>query len=330
MKKILTGDRTTGPLHIGHYVGTLQNRVKLQHDYDTFVMLANVQALTDNYRNPEKVRENIEEVIFDYFAVGIDFDKTKVFIQSEVPAIHEIFIYLANFISIQKASHNPTLKSELAEKGMESSTPLGFFIYPTHQAADITCVGADLVPVGRDQAPMVEDTAEIVAKFNSTYKCSVLTEPKPLYGISKNLPGTDGGGKMSKSLNNCIYLSDNAEILKKKVMSMPTDPNRLHATDPGRVEGNLVFIYHDIFNSNLDEVDDLKSRYLVGKVGDVEVKEKLFIALNQILSPIRERRLEAISQKNYLLEKVLHHSKQVSILATNTAEKMREVMKINF
>lgn len=330
MKKILTGDRTTGPLHLGHFVGTLQNRVKLQHDYETYIMLANVQALTDNFRDPTKVRKNIEEVILDYYAVGIDFDKATVFIQSEVPAIHEIFVYLANFISIQKASHNPTLKTELAQKGMESSTPLGFFIYPTHQAADITCVGADLVPVGKDQAPMVEDTAEIVSKFNSIYNCKVLTEPKPLYGIAKNLPGIDGSAKMSKSLENCIYLDESAETLKKKVMSMPTDPNRIHATDPGIVEGNLVFIYHDIFNSNLDEVKDLKSRYQSGKVGDVEVKERLFFALNQILSPIREKRLEAFSQKNLLLEKVLHHSKQVAKIASMTAYQMREVMKINF
>lgn len=329
-KRILTGDRPTGPLHIGHLVGSLQNRVKLQQDYETFIMLANVQALTDNFKTPEKVRENVFEVLLDYYAVGLDFENTKIFIQSEVSAIHEIFIYLANFTSIQKMSHNPTLKTELSQKDMDTSTPLGFFIYPVHQVADIICVKADLVPVGRDQAPMVEDTIEIVRKFNRTYATNALTEPKALFGTTVNLPGTDGKAKMSKSLNNCIYLSDSEEVLKAKITKMPTDPNRIHATDPGTVEGNLIFTYHDIFNPDLDEVIDLKNRYQKGTVGDSEVKTKLFLALNNLLTPIRNRRIEANSQKDMLLEIALENSKFVSEIARNTADAMKEVMKIKF
>lgn len=329
-KRILTGDRPTGRLHIGHYVGSLKNRVALQDEYEQFVMIANVQALTDNFKTPEKVAENISELLCDYYAVGIDFDKTTVFIQSEVPQIHEIFVYLSNFVSIQQIQHNPTIKSELAQRGFEQSTPLGFFMYPIHQAGDILCVNADLVPVGKDQAPMVEDCRELSRKFNSTYGVKVLSEPKALFGAEQNLPGTDGDSKMSKSLNNCIYLSDSEVELRKKVFSMKTDPNRIKATDPGTVEGNPVFIYHDLFNENREEVEDLKNRYKAGTVGDVEVKEKLFVAMNSFLKPIREKRAEAENIRVELMKKALNGSEKVKGIAQSVVNEMKKAMKISF
>lgn len=329
-KRILTGDRPTGKLHIGHYFGSLKNRVKLQDEYEQFVLIANIQGLTDNYDNPQKVRESIMELLMDYYAVGIDFDKTTIYIQSEVPEVNELFIYLSNFISVQKLSHNPTLKTELSQKGLEKSTPLGFFIYPVHQAADILMTSPDLVPVGKDQAPMIEDAREIARKFNQTYKVNVLSEPQALFGVEKNVPGIDGNQKMGKSLGNAIYLSDTEEELKKKVFAIKTDPNRIHATDPGKVEGNTVFIYHDLFNSNLEEVDDLKNRYRKGKVGDKEVKEKLFIAMNNFLGPIRQRRQEAESKKNELFDYALAGSKKVRLIAQDLLSRMKDVMGMKF
>lgn len=329
-KRILTGDRPTGKLHIGHYIGSLVNRVKLQDEYDQFVMIANVQALTDNFDNPQKVKQSIGELLCDYYAVGIDFGKSTVFIQSEVPQIHEIFVYLANFATIQQISHNPTIKTELAQKGFEKSTPLGFFMYPIHQAGDILCVNADLVPVGKDQAPMVESTRDLARKFNETYKCKVLNEPKALFGVEKNVPGIDGNEKMGKSLGNGIYLSDDEKTLHEKIMKVYTDPARIHATDPGTVEGNVAFVYHDLFNDNKEEVAELKDRYVKGTVGDVEVKEKLFVAMNKVLTPIRERRMEAEKKKDELMSRALDGSRKVSVIASGIVGQMKEAMKIRF
>ena len=330
MKRILTGDRPTGKLHIGHYLGSLQNRVKLQDEYEQFVMIANVQALTDNFAHPEKVRENIEELLCDYYAVGIDFTKSTVFIQSEVPEIHEIFIYLSNFATLQQLSHNPTLKTEIAQKKFESSTPLGFYIYPLHQAADILCVNADLVPVGKDQAPMVEDCRELARKFNATYGVSALHEPQALFGVAKNVPGIDGGEKMGKSLGNAIYLSDTEDELRVKIKKAKSDPNRKSATDPGVVEDSTVFMYHDLFNDNLAEVEELKARYRAGTVGDAEVKDALFVAMNRVLTPIRERRLEAEGKKAELLASALAGSQNVRTIARGVADSMKEAMHISF
>jgi tryptophanyl-tRNA synthetase len=329
-KRILTGLRPTGKLHIGHYLGMLTNTVRLQDEYKVYLMIANVQALTDNADNPIMVKESIDELLMDFYAVGINFDKTTVFIQSEVPQIHEIFIYLANFTSIQKLGHHPTLKTEIGQKSMNESTPLGFFIYPIHQVADILCVNADLVPVGREQAPMIEDTREIARKFNTTYKTDALSQPQALFGVEKNVPGIDGNEKMGKSLGNAIYLSDTEEELRKKVFAMKTDPNRIRATDPGQVEGNTVFIYHDLFNDDGEEVEDLKRRYREGNVGDVEVKEKLFIAMNKVLKPIREKRLEAESKKAELKQKAIEGSRKVSEIAQETVNKMKKAMMIDF
>lgn len=329
-KRILTGDRPTGKLHIGHFMGTLRNRVKLQEEYEQFITIVNVHALADNTDNPEKVRASIEELILDYYAVGIDFDKTTVFIQSEVPQTHEIFIYLSNFVSLQKLMHNPTLKTEIKQNNMEDSTPLGFFIYPIHQAADILTVNADLVPVGRDQAPMIEDCRELARKFNATYKTDILHQPQALFGVETNVPGIDGNAKMGKSLNNAIYLGDTQEELRKKVFATKTDPNRIRATDPGTVEGNTVFTYHDLFNTNLEEVEDLKERYRKGTVGDVEVKEKLFVAMNTLLEPIRERREEAKTKRAELLERVIENNAKVREIAQDVVDSMKDAMKIRF
>jgi len=329
-KRILTGDRPTGRLHIGHLLGSLRNRVRLQDECEQFVLVANVQALTDNFDNPSKVAESILELLCDYYAVGIDFEKTTVFIQSEVKQIHEIFVYLSNFVTIQQIGHNPTIKTELAQKGMEISTPLGFFMYPVHQVGDILAVNADLVPVGKDQLPMIEMTRELARKFNATYKVEVLHEPEALVGIETNVPGIDGNEKMGKSLNNAIYLSDDEKTLREKVFKVYTDPGRIHATDPGNIEGNVAFIYHDLFNDDKAEVEDLKARYVLGKVGDVEVKEKLFVAMNKVLTPIREKRKEAEQMKDALMKKALEGSKRVSQIAEGIVDEMKTAMKINF
>lgn len=328
--RILTGDRPTGKMHIGHMFGSLLNRAKLQSEYETYILIANIHALADNKDNPDMVRESIEELLCDYYATGLDFEVATVYIQSEVPETHEIFMYLANFATVQQLQHNPTLKVELAQNSMEKSTPLGFFVYPIHQAADILTVNADLVPVGRDQAPMIEGTRELARKFNNTYGKSVLNEPEALFGVDVNVPGTDGKAKMSKSLGNCIYLSDIEEELRKKVFSVYTDPNRIKATDPGTIEGNVAFAYMDLFNDDVAEVDELKDRYKKGTVGDVEVKERLFEVMNKVLTPIRERRREAEEMKSELLEKAVEGSKRVQKIARGVADGMKDAMKIDF
>jgi tryptophanyl-tRNA synthetase len=329
-QRILTGDRPTGKLHIGHYMGSLRNRAKLQDEYEEYIEIANIQALTDNFDNPGKVRENIEELLCDYYASGIDFDKATIFIQSEVPEIHELFIYLANFATVQQIQHNPTIKTEMAQKGMEVSTPLGFFIYPIHQAADILCVNADLVPVGKDQAPMIEDTRVLARKFNSTYKTDILHQPQALFGVEANVPGIDGNAKMGKSLNNGIYLSDSEEELRKKIFKVYTDPSRIHATDPGKIEGNVAFTYLDLFAKDLNEVEAMKERYRNGEIKDVEVKERLFEIMNEFLTPIRKRRLEAETMKPELMNEALEGSRKVSGIARNIADQMKEAMKLKF
>jgi len=295
-KRILTGDRPTGRLHLGHYAGALKQRLELEDQYEQFIIIADIQALSDNFDNPEKVRENTIQVLLDNLAVGLNPEKTTFYLQSHIPATHELFMYFANFVSIEQLSHNPTIKTELKEKKetkttFSKSTPLGFFVYPVHQVADIMTVNAHLVPVGEDQLTHVELTRDVVKKFNTTYKTNLFNVPQSRVTRMSRLVGTDGNAKMSKSLGNCIYISDETSVVKKKVMSMYTDPDRIHATDPGKVEGNPVFIYHETFNPNIEEVNDLKSRYLKGKVGDVEVKEKLFLAIEKILTPIRERRI---------------------------------------
>jgi len=328
-KRILTGDRPTGRLHLGHYVGSLQNRVRLQHEYDTYILIADVQALTDNFEHPEKLRENLFEVALDYLAVGLDPERVKICVQSMVPELTELATYFMNLVTVATLERNPTVKEEIKQRNFTRGVPVGFWSYPISQAADITIFKAHLVPVGEDQLPMIEQAREIVRRFNKLYG-KVLVEPRAMLGEVARLPGTDGGAKMSKSLNNCIYLSDSTEQLRKRVMSMFTDPTRIHPTDPGHVEGNPVFTYHDVFNPNKAEVEELKERYRQGTVGDVEVKQKLFAALENFLAPIRERRAGYESKPERVREIVLEGTRRARAVAQATMSEVRTAMKIAY
>jgi len=328
-KRILTGDRPTGRLHLGHYVGSLQNRVRLQHEYDTYILIADVQALTDNFEHPEKLRENLFEVALDYLAVGLDPERVKIVVQSMVPELAELTIFFMNLVTVATLERNPTVKEEIKQRNFTRGVPVGFWSYPISQAADITIFKAHLVPVGEDQLPMIEQAREIVRRFNKLYG-RVLIEPRAMLGEVARLPGTDGGAKMSKSLNNCIYLSDSTEQVRKRVMSMFTDPTRIHPTDPGHVEGNPVFTYHDVFNPDKAEVEDLKERYRKGTVGDVEVKQKLFAALEKFLEPIRERRAVYEAKPERVREIVLEGTRRARAVAQQTMDEVHTAMKIAY
>jgi tryptophanyl-tRNA synthetase len=328
-KRILTGDRPTGPLHLGHYVGSLQNRVRLQHDYDTYILIADIQALTDNFEHPEKLEANVFEVALDYLAVGLDPERVKIVVQSMVPELSELTTYFMNLVTVATLERNPTVKDEIKQRNFKRGVPVGFWSYPISQAADITIFKAELVPVGEDQLPMIEQAREIVRRFNSLY-ARVLIEPRAMLGQMARLPGTDGGAKMSKSLGNCIYLGDPPETVRKRVMSMFTDPTRIHPTDPGHVEGNPVFTYHDVFNPDKAEVDELKERYRKGTVGDVEVKQKLFAALDSFLRPIRERRAEFAAKPGRVREIIMEGTRKGRAVAQSTMEEVRAAMKLNY
>ncbi|MBQ6583028.1 MAG: tryptophan--tRNA ligase, partial [Mogibacterium sp.] len=304
-KIMLTGDRPTGRLHIGHYVGSLRQRLELQDDPEfekVFVMIADAQALTDNFDNPAKVRESVLQVGMDYLAVGLDPDKTSMLIQSMVPQLHELTIYYMNLVTVARVQRNPTVKNEIKLRGFDNNVPVGFFTYPISQASDITAFLATTVPVGEDQEPMLEQCREIVRKFNLTYNTDVLVEPEiylPKNDACLRLPGTDGQAKMSKSLGNTIYLGDTEDELRKKVMSMYTDPNHIRVQDPGTVEGNTVFTYLDAFCKDEDfanylpeysNLEELKAHYRRGGLGDVKVKKFLFNVLNEFLTPVRTKR----------------------------------------
>ncbi len=345
MKKIiLTGDRPTGKLHVGHYVGSLKRRVELQNsgEYDdVFIMIADAQALTDNADNPEKVRQNIIEVALDYLSCGLDPEKCTMFIQSQVPELTELSFYYMNLVTVSRLQRNPTVKSEIQMRNFEASIPVGFFTYPISQAADITAFKATTVPVGEDQLPMIEQTREIVHKFNSVYG-ETLVEPQVLLPDNKaclRLPGIDGKAKMSKSLNNCIYLSDSAEDVRKKVMSMFTDPNHLRVEDPGQVEGNPVFIYLDAFCKDehfekylpdYKNLDELKAHYTRGGLGDVKVKKFLNKVLQDELEPIRQRRKQ-FEQDIPAVYRILEEgSKKAEAVAAVTLAEVKRSMKINY
>lgn len=328
-KRILTGDTPTGRLHIGHYVGTLENRVKLQDEYETFIVLADLHAFTTLSNYPDKIREATIEVAIDNLAVGLDPKKVHIFIESQVPEIYELAAIYSMLVSHSRSLRNPTIKDEIVMKGLGESFSLGFVNYPMFQAADITCVGADLIPVGKDQIPHIEQTSEIVDKFNSLYG-PTLIRPQALVGNVGKLVGTDGNPKMSKSLGNTIMLSASTEEVRRIVMSMYTDPNRIHSTDPGKVEGNPVFIYHDVFNPNKDEVEDLKKRYRAGKVTDIEVKEKLFRALEDFLAPIRERRAYYENHKELVMEILAEGTRVARLETQKTLNKVRKAMKMNY
>ena len=328
-KRILTGDRPTGPLHLGHFVGSLQNRARLQDEYETYVLIADVQALTDNFERPEMLEANVMEVALDYLAVGLDPEKVKIVVQSMVPELTELTIYFMNLVTVATLERNPTLKEEIKQRNFTKGIPVGFWSYPISQAADITIFKADLVPVGEDQLPMIEQTREIVRRFNRLYK-KILIEPRAMLGQVARLPGTDGGAKMSKSLGNCINLGDSPDQVRKRVMSMFTDPTRIHPTDPGHVEGNPVFTYHDAFNPDKAEVEDLKDRYRKGTVGDVEVKEKLFKALEAFLAPIRERRTQFAERPGLVREIIIEGTRKGREVAQQTMDEVRAAMKIKY
>lgn len=328
-KRILTGDRPTGRLHIGHYLGSLANRVKLQESYDCFILIADTQALTDHFEQPEILQQNIREVVKDYLSVGIDPEKSTILVQSLIPEISELAVYYLNLVTVARLQRNPTVKEEMTQKNFEKNLPAGFLIYPVHQAADITAFQADLVPVGKDQLPMIEQTREIVRRFNTLYK-KVLVEPEGLVGEVSRLPGTDGKAKMSKSIGNTIYLSDDAETVTKKVLKMYTDPTRLRATDPGHVEGNPVFTYLDAFNPDKDEVSELKDRYRKGTIGDVPVKQRLAEVLNNFLSPMREKRAEFDQQDKKIDELLVEGTRRAGKIARETMQQVRSAMEIDY
>ena len=345
MKKvILTGDRPTGRLHVGHYVGSLAERVKLQNSGlydDIYIMIADAQALTDNAEHPEKVRQNIIQVALDYLACGIDPDKSTIFIQSMIPELTELTFYYMNLVTISRVQRNPTVKSEIQQRNFEASIPVGFFCYPISQAADITAFRATAVPVGEDQLPMLEQCKEIVHKFNSVYG-ETLTEPEivlPSNRACLRLPGIDGKAKMSKSLGNCIYLSDSEDEIKKKIMSMFTDPNHLRVEDPGQVEGNPVFIYLDAFCRDehfaaylpdYKNLDELKAHYMRGGLGDVKVKKFLNNVLQDELRPIRERRKEIAQDIPAVYQILEEGSRKAKAKAAETLAEMKRAMKINY
>ncbi len=329
-KIILTGDRPTGPLHLGHYVGSLVNRVALQNKYKQYILIADLQALTDNYDHPEKIRANVLEVMLDYLAVGIDPQKTTIFIQSMIPQLPELTMYYMNLVSVARVARNPTVKTEIQQKEFGESVPLGFFVYPVSQAADITAVKGNIVPVGADQLPMIEQTNEIVRAFNRTYNCNVLVECEAVIPKISRLPGIDGKAKMSKSLGNAIFLSDPADVVAKKVMSMYTDSNHLKVSDPGKVEGNTVFAYLDAFDSDHAEVAQLKEHYQRGGLGDVTLKKRLIEVLEQLLNPIRTRRAEFAKDPGHAMKFLLDGTAATEDVASQTLNEVKEVMKLDY
>ena len=332
-KVILTGDRPTGHLHIGHYVGALKERVKMQNSgkYDPYIMIADQQALTDNARDPEKIHNSLIQVALDYLAVGLDPEKSTIYVQSQIPALSELNMYFLNLVTVSRLERNPTVKAEIQQKNFNRSIPAGFLTYPVSQACDITAFKAELVPVGDDQEPMLEQAREIVRTFNSIYG-DVLVEPEGVFPPKGQgrIPGLDGNAKMSKSLGNCIYLSDDEDTLRKKVMSMYTDPNHIHVEDPGQVEGNIVFTYLDIFDDDKEKVQELKDHYRAGGLGDVKIKKYLFEVLNKELTPIRERRLEFAKDIPAVYDMLHKGSEKANQVANQTLHEVKEAMGLNY
>lgn len=343
-KIILTGDRPTGKLHLGHYVGSLRRRVQLQNEgnYDRmFVFMADVQALTDNADNPEKIRQNIIEVALDYLSAGLDPQLCTLYIQSQIPELAELTTYLMNLVSVSRVQRNPTVKTEIKMRNFEANLPMGFFCYPVSQAADITAFKATTIPAGEDQEPMIELTRELVRRFNQVYS-EVLVEPNillPENATARRLPGTDGKEKMSKSLGNCIYLSDDADTVWKKVKSMYTDPTHVNLNDPGHVEGNAVFTYLDAFSTDQDfadfwpefkNLDELKTAYTHGGIGDMKCKKLLNSVINRMLEPIRERRHTFEQDIPEIFNLLKKGSEQARETAAQTMDEVRKAMQIDY
>ena len=341
---ILTGDRPTGSLHLGHYVGSLKRRVELQNSGkfdEIYIEIADSQAITDNFDNIEKIRNNVLEVALDYLAVGIDPEKTTIFLQSRLPQLCELTFYYMNLVSVSRLKRNPTIKEEIVLRGFEESIPTGFLTYPISQAADITAFGANVVPVGEDQLPMIEQTREIVRSFKHYYD-DVLVEPTAMLPENEKcnrLPGLDGKAKMSKSLGNCIYLADSEEDIKKKVMGMYTDPDHLRVEDPGKVEGNMVFVYLDVFATEehfkkylpeYNNLDELKEHYKRGGLGDVKIKLFLNNVLQDILRPIRTRREELSKDMDKVIKILIDGSEKARKRAQITVDQVKDAMGINY
>lgn len=327
---VLTGDRPTGPLHIGHYVGSLKSRLDLQKTCKQFVMIADAQALTDHAKNPQKVRENILQVALDYLAIGIDPEQTTIFIQSLVPPLFELTSYFLNLVTWNRLTHNPTVKKEITQKGYEKSIPAGFMVYPVSQAADITAFKADLVPVGADQLPMIEQTNEIVRHFNQAYNANVLIPCRALTTKIPRLPGLDGKEKMSKSMDNAIFLSDSSEVIARKIQRMYSDPNHLRVEDPGNVEASPAFTYLDCFDPDLLALQELKQKYRKGGLGDAVIKKRLNELLQAFLEPIRKKR-EFYAQDSHEVMKLLQKgTDQANLIAHQTLREARQAMGLNY
>jgi len=332
---VLTGDRPTGKLHLGHYAGSLKNRVEMQNSgkYDVFIMIADQQGLTDNARNPQKIRDNLLEVAMDYLAVGLDPTICTFFVQSAIPALYELTIHFQNLVNLGRLQRNPTIKTEIAERGFEKSIPVGFLTYPIAQAADITAFNANLVPVGEDQMPIIEQDREIVRTFNSLYG-DVLVEPEGVLVAdekARRLPGIHGvDDKMSKSLNNGIFLADSTDEVTRKVMEMYTDPDHIRVADPGKIEGNVVFYYLDVFAPDDPRVAEMKEHYRRGGLGDVEVKKYLIGVIEEILTPIRAKRAYYESRPDEVREILRIGSEKANLVANETLRKVRDAIGINY
>lgn len=325
---VLTGDRPTGKLHLGHYIGSLKNRVRLQNEYQQYIMIADMQALTDYFDRPKHVADSVAEVILDYIAVGIDPEKTTIFIQSQISELADLTMLFLNLVTTSRLERNPTIKSEIQLRGFDESIPAGFLCYPVSQAADITLFKAKYVPAGEDQEPMIEQTNEIVRKFNRLYDTDCLKETEILLSNTPRLVGIDGKAKASKSLENAIFLSDAPEVVREKVFSMYTDPDHIKASDPGKVEGNVVFSYLDAFHESKDEIDDLKNKYRKGGLGDVPLKSFLNDSLQSLLKPIRERR--ELLDKNTIMDIAADGTKKAKLVAQETMRQVKEAVGIRY
>lgn len=328
-RTILTGDRPTGPLHLGHYAGSLATRVELQHSHDTYLLIADLQALTDHADRPEEIRHNVMEVALDYLAVGIDPEASAIVIQSGVPELAELTGYFLNLVTVARLERNPTVKEEIRQKGFGGEIPAGFLVYPISQAADITAFRAHLVPVGADQVPMIEQTVEIVRRFNRIYG-SILVEPEAVVPRVSRLPGTDGRAKMSKSLGNAIYLSDLPDTVIDKVMRMYTDPRHARVEDPGQVEGNVVFTYLDAFDPDREGLEGLKERYRAGGLGDVALKHHLIDVLHCLLAPIRARRQDFAKDPEQVLRILVEGTRRGRAVARETLGRVRRAMHLDY
>jgi tryptophanyl-tRNA synthetase len=326
--KVLTGDRPTGCLHLGHYVGSLKNRINIQNQHEQFILIADIQALTDNYNDPEALMHNVYKLLSCYLAVGLEPQKNTIFLQSMIPELAELTIYFMNLVSVARLSRNPTVKEEIQQKGFTENLSVGFLNYPVSQAADILLFETDIVPVGNDQLPMIEQTNELAKSFNYIYKTNYFKQTQALLSENQRLIGIDGKNKMSKSLKNALFLNDTREILLENIMKMYTDSNHIKISDPGKVEGNVVFYFLDIFDSNKEELNDLKLHYQKGGLGDVFLKKRLFMILDTLLAPIREKYYRYYENKSMLKDILLEGTMKARNIGKININKIKEIMKI--